>query len=105
MLNTCTSILHCLQHARENKEKETDEEKTDDNANANPVASTSSGEISHKELDGQCSFQELLTMLPEKVSEHMAENLSTPIAFACLLHLANEKVRLHYLNFPFDLAN
>jgi len=29
--------------------------------------------------------------LPEKVSKNMLENLSVPLAFTCLLHLANEK--------------
>ncbi|ESO96826.1 hypothetical protein LOTGIDRAFT_231660 [Lottia gigantea] len=37
------------------------------------------------------SFQSLLEQLPEKVSTNTAKNLSVPIAFVCLLHLANEK--------------
>ena len=41
---------------------------------------------------GTHTFQALLNTLPEKVSKHMAKNLSVPIAFVCLLHLANEKV-------------
>lgn len=41
---------------------------------------------------GTLSFQELLNDLPQNVSTHMAKNLSVPIAFVCLLHLANEKV-------------
>lgn len=43
-------------------------------------------------MDGTLSFQELLNDLPQNVSTHMAKNLSVPIAFVCLLHLANEKV-------------
>ena len=38
-------------------------------------------------------FQCLLENLPSKVSSVTAKNLSVPIAFVCLLHLANEKVR------------
>ncbi|XP_067656794.1 condensin complex subunit 2-like [Haliotis asinina] len=37
------------------------------------------------------TFQTLLTKLPGKVSSNTAKNLSVPIAFVCLLHLANEK--------------
>ncbi|KAJ8317223.1 hypothetical protein KUTeg_005127 [Tegillarca granosa] len=44
-----------------------------------------------KEMDGTCTFQSLLNELPKKVSNNMANNLSVPIAFVCLLHLANEK--------------
>lgn len=43
-------------------------------------------------MNGTLSFQELLNDLPQNVSTHMAKNLSVPIAFVCLLHLANEKV-------------
>lgn len=38
------------------------------------------------------AFQHLLKELPVKLSDQMARNLSVPIAFVCLLHLANEKV-------------
>ena len=38
------------------------------------------------------SFASLLSELPNRVSGQMAENLSVPITFVCLLHLANEKV-------------
>ena len=41
-------------------------------------------------------FQSLLEALPSQVSASTARNLSVPIAFVCLLHLANEKVR-HWL--------
>ena len=37
-------------------------------------------------------FTSLLSELPNRVSGQMAENLSVPITFVCLLHLANEKV-------------
>lgn len=36
-------------------------------------------------------FTSLLSELPNRVSGQMAENLSVPITFVCLLHLANEK--------------
>ena len=39
-----------------------------------------------------CNFTELYHTIPNKISKHMAKNLSVPIAFVCLLHLANEKV-------------
>ena len=39
-----------------------------------------------------CSFKEIYTKLPEKLSKNMAKNLSVSIAFVCILHLANEKV-------------
>lgn len=38
------------------------------------------------------AFQHLLKDLPVKLSDQTARNLSVPIAFVCLLHLANEKV-------------
>lgn len=46
-------------------------------------------ETSHMSTDWQ--FQTLLERLPHRVSEVAARNLSVPIAFVCLLHLANEK--------------
>ena len=48
----------------------------------------------NKEMHGTLTFQKLLNDLPEKVSGQTARNLSVPIAFVCLLHLANEKVRI-----------
>ena len=36
-------------------------------------------------------FSEMYSSLPGKVSSNMWENMSVPIAFTCLLHLANEK--------------
>ena len=39
-----------------------------------------------------CNFTELYHTIPSKMSKQMAKNLSIPIAFVCLLHLANEKV-------------
>ena len=39
-----------------------------------------------------CTFSELYSTIPNKISRQMANNLSVPIAFVCLLHLANEKV-------------
>ena len=48
-----------------------------------------------------CSFKEIYTKLPEKLSKNMAKNLSVSIAFVCILHLANEKViTRHSTNHP-----
>lgn len=58
---------------------------TNNSSSNEPVAGTS------KEMEGKMSFQKLLKDLPEKVSGQTARNLSVPIAFVCLLHLANEK--------------
>ena len=43
-------------------------------------------------VKGKQSFKQLLEHLPTKVSKNMCKNLSVPIAFVSLLHLANEKV-------------
>lgn len=43
-------------------------------------------------MDKTISFTSLLSELPNRVSAQMADNLSVPITFVCLLHLANEKV-------------
>eukprot|EP00794_Sanderia_malayensis_P005627 gene5627-6323_t len=37
------------------------------------------------------SFKDIYKNLPDKMSEHASKNLSVPIAFVCLLYLANEK--------------
>ena len=63
-----------------------------DNTNNSAEPSTSKGN-SLKDMEGTLMFQELLKDLPGKVSGQTAKNLSVPIAFVCLLHLANEKVR------------
>ena len=44
-------------------------------------------------MQREWQFQSLLDALPSQVSASTARNLSVPIAFVCLLHLANEKVR------------
>jgi len=67
-------------------------------ASSEPNASTSSS--GPGEMKGQITFQKLLDDLPEKVSGQTAKNLSVPIAFVCLLHLANEKVSW-FINFMF----
>ncbi|XP_033756730.1 condensin complex subunit 2-like isoform X2 [Pecten maximus] len=59
---------------------------------------------SDQEMTGTCTFQDLLTILPDKVSSQTAKNLSVPIAFACLLHLANEKC-LKIVSLDEDLGN
>ncbi|KAK7110884.1 condensin complex subunit 2-like [Littorina saxatilis] len=54
---------------------------------------TPSGRSEEEErmMQAQWRFQSLLETLPTQVSSSMAKNLSVPIAFVCLLHLANEK--------------
>jgi len=69
-------------------------------ASSEPNASTSSSGPGAGEMKGQITFQKLLDDLPEKVSGQTAKNLSVPIAFVCLLHLANEKVSW-FINFIF----
>ena len=44
------------------------------------------------EVVGDHSFATMVHQLPETISKNMARNLSVPIAFVCLLHLANERV-------------
>lgn len=51
------------------------------------------------EVEGSFSFKSMYDALPSKVSSNMAKNLSGPIAFVCLLYLANEKVKLIYAVF------
>jgi len=43
------------------------------------------------EMPEPVKFQEMVNKLPDNISKGMAKNLSVPIAFVCLLHLANEK--------------
>ena len=38
------------------------------------------------------SFKDMYSSLPSKLSQSASKNLSVPIAFVCLLYLANEKV-------------
>ena len=38
------------------------------------------------------SFSSMCSDLPSKLTAEMKRNISVPIAFVCLLHLANEKV-------------
>lgn len=61
---------------------------TENNANNSAVLP---GTNTPREMEGKITFQQLLNELPEKVSGQTAKNLSVPIAFVCLLHLANEK--------------
>ena len=70
-----------------------EQDQNTNNLSEQPGTSTSD---SAKEMLGSLSFQRLLNDLPEKVSGQTARNLSVPIAFVCLLHLANEKVRKLY---------
>jgi Condensin complex subunit 2 len=47
---------------------------------------------SRRVSDSPLRFQQLLGDVTARVSSTMAKNLSVPIVFVCLLHLANEKV-------------
>ena len=77
--------------ASTSKEGERDANNSAENRNNSAEPSTSK-ENSPKDMDGTLMFQELLKDLPGKVAGQTAKNLSVPIAFVCLLHLANEKV-------------
>lgn len=50
-----------------------------------------SGSCSGGASSQEVEFSSLYSDLPSKVSNGMAQNLSVPICFVCLLHLANEK--------------
>ncbi len=41
---------------------------------------------------GRLNFSSMCSELPSKLTAEMKRNISVPIAFVCLLHLANEKV-------------
>eukprot|EP00112_Aurelia_sp_Birch-Aquarium-sp1_P018323 Seg4357.1 transcript_id=Seg4357.1/GoldUCD/mRNA.D3Y31 product="Signal recognition particle subunit SRP72" protein_id=Seg4357.1/GoldUCD/D3Y31 len=45
--------------------------------------------------DEMSSFKDLYHVLPNKISQSASNNLSVPIAFVCLLYLANEKPQPH----------
>ena len=40
------------------------------------------------------TFQQLLSTLTTRLHSSVVKNLSVPITFVCLLHLANDKVRV-----------
>ncbi|XP_045188524.2 condensin complex subunit 2-like isoform X2 [Mercenaria mercenaria] len=71
--------------------KDTEQTSTSEDGNTNNSASSEPVPGTSKEMEGKLTFQKLLNDLPEKVSGQTAKNLSVPIAFVCLLHLANEK--------------
>ena len=48
-----------------------------------------------KSLNKGTDFSKLYSTLSSQVSSATAKNLSVPIGFVCLLHLANEKVKTH----------
>eukprot|EP00117_Sycon_ciliatum_P015885 scpid28676/ scgid15559/ Condensin complex subunit 2; Barren homolog; Chromosome assembly protein xCAP-H; Chromosome-associated protein H; Non-SMC condensin I complex subunit H len=56
-----------------------------------PAPEPSKDTESKDECAGTQSFSSLYGTLPHKISANMTKNLSVPIAFVCLLHLANEK--------------
>ena len=46
-----------------------------------------------KSFNNGTDFSKLYSTLSSRVSSATAKNLSVPIGFVCLLHLANEKVK------------
>ena len=69
--------------------KSTEDKETVEGSNTVETTEDVSGDTS---VAGKHSFVHMVTELPEKISQNMCNNLSVPIAFVCLLHLANEKV-------------
>lgn len=55
---------------------------------------TSQDKPAQGEVRPTCHFSDILTTLPSKVSKNTASELSVAIGLNCLLHLANEKVRV-----------
>lgn len=54
------------------------------------------------DVSGSYTFKSMYDALPNNVSSNMSKNLSTPIAFVCLLYLANEKVHcMHQIQYLF----
>lgn len=47
--------------------------------------------IDNRKMDKAVNFKTLYETLPHRLSAKMTENLSGPLAFVGLLHLANEK--------------
>lgn len=99
---TDSILLHLIERVKKHtfefllNQPSASEDGNKNNSSSNePVAGTS------KEMEGKMSFQKLLKDLPEKVSGQTAKNLSVPIAFVCLLHLANEKVWYNCLHHQF----
>lgn len=65
-----------------------------DDTNKENVPDTLSNHVVDGDVDiitKPCSFSDLYSKIPAKISKNMAKSLSVPIAFVCLLHLANEK--------------
>lgn len=56
-----------------------------------PTAPPTPGKQVFTEVTQQHSFADIVGDVPTKVSQKTAENLSVPIMFVALLHLANEK--------------
>ncbi|XP_028391090.1 condensin complex subunit 2-like [Dendronephthya gigantea] len=57
----------------------------------NMPENTVAEDLAKKSVTKPCNFTDLFHTMPNKISKQMAKNLSIPIAFVCLLHLANEK--------------
>ncbi|WAR21575.1 CND2-like protein [Mya arenaria] len=89
-----SSMWHLLKASPKTSDQPqgTEEGNENNSASVEPSPGPSS---ENKEMQGQTTFQKLLDDLPEKVSGQTAKNLSVPIAFVCLLHLANEKRPKH----------
>jgi len=72
--------------------KENDKENKENNNLPKPdIQETESEKDQPKDVSGSYTFKSMYDALPNKVSSNMSKNLSAPIAFVCLLYLANEK--------------
>merc|ERR1719427_772709 len=71
-----------------------DPEKENVDANNLPrpeVEADEEGSTDKSVVTGDYTFRTMYQELPSKITTNMAKNLSGPIAFVCMLYLANEK--------------
>jgi len=52
--------------------------------------------VSSSDVNRHLTFQQLLNTLSTRLHSSVVKNLSVPIAFVCLLHLANDKVTIFF---------
>uniref|UniRef100_F6QSH0 Condensin complex subunit 2 n=1 Tax=Ciona intestinalis TaxID=7719 RepID=F6QSH0_CIOIN len=65
---------------------------------------TDDSQPADNEKNDDFMFSDLYKKLPSNMSESLSENLSVPLAFTCLLHLANEKqLKISHLTTLSDL--
>nr|XP_018669190.1 condensin complex subunit 2 isoform X3 [Ciona intestinalis] len=93
-----TERLPAPEHQDETITNETDDSQPADNE----LQTSVEPDISPKNDDFM--FSDLYKKLPSNMSESLSENLSVPLAFTCLLHLANEKqLKISHLTTLSDL--